>query len=205
MDRLSALTISLAVLAACDKSGSTEPPPSRVNGAKTTKAQGATVEAFCDVHATAADAKPFSWPALVEPAPAAASTWRWINIWATWCRPCTEEMPRLVKWKPKLEAAGKKVDLQFVSVDESASDVADFRKDLKDAPATNRLADSKAQEQWFTQLGLTGSPPIPIHVFVDPQQKIRCVRSGCVRDVDYPIVEKLLRVVSLRRRRTAAT
>jgi thiol-disulfide isomerase/thioredoxin len=191
MDRLPALIV-LAVLGSCEESKSSEPPPSRVNAAKTTKAQGATTDAFCDVRAGADSAKPFAWPALAEAAPPAVSTWRWINVWATWCKPCVEEMPRLAKWKPKLEAAGKKIELQFVSVDESADDVATFRKAHPDTPASHRLADSKAQETWFTQLGLTGSPPIPIHVFVDPQQRVRCVRAGGVRDQDYAAVEKLL-------------
>ncbi len=190
MDRLSAL-IALAALGSCEESKSGEPPPSRVNGAKTTKAQGATTDAFCDVRAGADTAKPFAWPSLAEAAPPAASGWRWINVWATWCKPCVEEMPRLAKWKPKLEAAGKKVDLQFVSVDESADDVGAFRKAHPDTPASLRLADSKTQETWFAQLGLTGST-IPIHVFVDPQGRVRCVRAGGVRDQDYGAIEKLL-------------
>lgn len=190
MDRLSAL-ISVLALVGCEES-KTEPPPSRVNGAKTTKAQGATVDAFCDVHGSASDAKPFAWPALAESPPPAAPSWRWLNIWATWCKPCVEEMPRLVKWKSKLERAGRKIDLAFVSVDEGAADIAKFKQDHPDAPSSMRLADSKTMEQWFTQLGLTGGAPIPIHVFLDPQNRIRCVRAGGVRDQDYGIVEKLL-------------
>jgi thiol-disulfide isomerase/thioredoxin len=110
MDRLPALAIALA-LVSCDEGKSGEPPPSRVNAAKTTKGQGTTVESFCDVYASGDKAKPFAWPKLAEssPWPTSSNTWRWINVWATWCKPCVEEIPRLVKWRDKL----KTFDLAF--------------------------------------------------------------------------------------------
>jgi thiol-disulfide isomerase/thioredoxin len=185
MDRLSAL-ICLALLG-CEDSRPSGDPPSRVNAAKTTQQKGTSVESFCDVHATADKAAKLAWPALAEPAPKPATTWRWINVWATWCKPCIEEMPRLAAWKKKLGN-----DLVFVSVDESADEIAGFKKSHPETPDSLRLADAKSQEAWFAQLGLQGAPPIPIHVFVDPQQRVRCVRAGGVRDQDYAIIEKLL-------------
>jgi hypothetical protein len=55
-----------------------------------------------------------------------------------------------------------------------------------------RLTDEKAQEAWFAQLGLNAGTPIPVHIFVDAKQRVRCVRAGGVRDKDLAIVEKLL-------------
>ncbi|HEU0030684.1 MAG TPA: TlpA disulfide reductase family protein [Kofleriaceae bacterium] len=197
MDRLPALIrVALGTLAlACavggceDKKASSEPPPSRVNAAKVTANQGATTEAFCDVYAKAADAKPLAWPALASGAPpAAAKTWRWINVWATWCKPCVEEMPRLAKWRDKLG-----IDLAFVSVDDSDDAIAAFRKEHPGTPASLRIADTKAQEAWIAQLGLPGAPPIPIHIIVDDQSRVRCVRAGGVLESDYAIIEKLIR------------
>jgi thiol-disulfide isomerase/thioredoxin len=200
MDRLSTLSLWLAIAAVfavvgcddrADKSGGD--PPSRVNGAKTNTRQTATTEAFCDVHPTAGRSLPLQWPALAAgAAPPASSSWRWINVWATWCKPCIEEMPRLQKWRAKLAASGHSLDLAFISVDESDDDIAAFRKLHPDTPASLRIADSKTQEAWFAQLGLTGSPPIPIHVFVDPQNRIRCARAGGVRDQEFSVVERLL-------------
>ena len=190
MDRLSALII-VAALAACEDKPSGGEPVSRVNAAKTTQKKAETVESFCDVYSPPDKARPMPWPAMTEAAPKASSGWRWVNIWATWCKPCVEEMPRLVSWQAKLGGPSK-LELSFISVDESADDIAAFRKSHPDTPATLRLADSKAQEPWFAQLGLQGAPPIPIHVFVDSQQRVRCVRAGGVRDQDYPIIEKLL-------------
>jgi hypothetical protein len=46
---------------------------------------------------------------------------------------------------------------------------------------------------WFQQLGIPGDPPpIPMHVFLDSQQRVRCVRAGGVTDGDLAIIEKLL-------------
>jgi thiol-disulfide isomerase/thioredoxin len=188
MDRLPAVIAALA-LVACEDPPAGE-PTSRVNAGKATAQKGATVEAFCDVYTPAAKAQPLAWPALTTAAPAPASSWRWINVWASWCKPCIEEMPRLQKWRTKL-SVGRTIDLAFVSVDESEADLAAHRKDHADTPPTLRLADSKQQEAWYDQLGLK-SPTIPIHIFVDPANRVRCVRSGGVREQDYAIVEKLL-------------
>lgn len=192
MDRLSALTLGFLGLAfaACE-SKSNEPPPSRVNAAKTTKTQGTTIESFCDVHATADTARQLAWPKLGEAAPAPASTWRWINIWATWCKPCTKELPLLVQWRDKLRSTTP-FDLVFVSIDESNDDLETFKKTQPSTPPTLRIADTKIWEAWFVHLGLTAGTPIPIHVFVDPKQRVRCVRAGAVREQELPIVEKLL-------------
>ncbi len=185
MDRLSAVIV-LVALTGCEEKSPGGDPPSRVNGAKTTPRKGATVEAFCD-YAPPETAKPIVWPGMDGPAPASSTGWRWLNIWATWCKPCVEEMPRLVKWQSKLG----KLDLTFVSVDESADDIAEHKKRHPDMPATLRLSDSKASETWFRQLG-AGEATLPLHIFIDAQGRIRCVRSGSVTDGDLPMVEKLL-------------
>ena len=192
MDRLSAvidrLALVLVLLAAvgCEEKPTGGEPPSRVNGAKTTKRQGATVEAFCDVYTPPESAKPMPWPAMTDAAPKASTGWRWVNIWATWCKPCVDEMPRIAKWKTKLG-----VDVTFVSVDESADDITTHKQAHPDMPATLRLADAKTQDTWLHQLGVS-DPRLPIHVFVDAQQRVRCIRSGSVNDGDLAIVEKLL-------------
>lgn len=191
MDRLSALICVLA-LAGCEDKAPGGEPAGRVNGAKTTQHQGATTDAFCDVRPAAAAAAPLVWPALTGAAPAPAKTWRWINAWATWCHPCVEEMPRIAKWQGRLAAGGHPVELQFVSVDESDAVVAEFRKANAAIPPTLRLAAPDKVNDWLHQLGLQGEPPIPVHIFVDPQNRVRCVRAGSIGDADYAVVAKLL-------------
>ena len=204
MDRLSALTsITLAAAAAalaggagCENMQQTqaEDPPSRVNAAKTGAQKGASVAAFCDVQFPAGKGPLVQWPALAAGAgaPAPPAAWRWINVWATWCKPCVEEMPRLRAWQEKRTGGGTPYDLVFVSVDESDAEVAEFRKAHPDAPPTLRLADPAKMGAWFRDLGFTGDPPIPIHVFADATNRVRCARAGGVRETDRPAVEKLL-------------
>jgi len=197
MDRLSALIILVLLVAACEDTSKRggDQPSSRVNAAKTGARQAATSAAFCDVHATTDDkATTFRWPAMANgvPTPAASAGWRWVNVWATWCEPCIEEMPRLLAWRDKLAAGGRKVELAFVSIDESDDAVTAFRKLHPEIPASTRIADPSTGSAWFRELGLAGDPSIPIHVFVSPAGRVRCVRASGVREQDFGVVEKLL-------------
>jgi thiol-disulfide isomerase/thioredoxin len=191
MDRLSALIVLACVLGVgCDQGQDAKPLPSRSESGKVGSAQGATTEAFCDFHKTDDSGPLFQVPAVgeVKVTGPAKGNWMWLNVWATWCKPCVEEMPRIASWQKKLPH----VDLAFVSIDESDADVAAFQQAHADAPRTARLADSKTQSDWFKQLGLDGNPPIPIHVFVSPTGHVRCARAGGVREQDYAVIQKLL-------------
>jgi thiol-disulfide isomerase/thioredoxin len=188
MDRLSALIL---VLAACGNSSDPAgDPPARTNGSKVAAHQVASTDAFCDQHAKEAAAPTFAWPELAGTAPPATKDWRWVNVWATWCKPCIEEMPRLQKWRDKLAAAGTQVDLAFVSIDETDEDVTAFRKLHPDAPPSTRIAAKDKGTAWLKSLGLD-SAAIPIHVFVSPSGHVRCARAGGVREQDYAVVGQL--------------
>jgi len=190
MDRLSAVILVAALAGACEGSHDDAPRPARAETGKVGSAQGATTDAFCDFHKRDDSGPLFSVPPVGEVKVLGPQNgrWLWLNIWATWCKPCVEEMPRLASWQKKLPH----VDLEFVSVDESDADVAAFQHAHPDAPRSARLADDKAQTDWFKQLGLDGNPPIPINVFVSPTGHVRCARAGGIRERDYEMVEKLL-------------
>jgi thiol-disulfide isomerase/thioredoxin len=193
MDRLSTLAIALALplaLGSCDSKK--EEPQSRVN---TTKVAQKTVDtaAFCDVQFPGTTGPKLTVPKLVGgELPPAAGTWQWINVWATWCKPCVEEMPRLAQWREKLGAAGKPYELSFVSVDEDEADLVAFKKDHPSTPASPRLAEPAKQADWYVSVGLDGGAPVPIHIFVEPTGHVRCARAGGVREQDYAAIEKLL-------------
>jgi thiol-disulfide isomerase/thioredoxin len=184
MDRLPTL-IALVALVGCDAKEKGEPPASRTNGAKVAEKK-TDVAAFCDKLHDREKAPAFQTPALASGELAKAAKWRWINVWATWCKPCVEEMPRLVKWQKTMP-----FDLQFVSVDESDEVIASYRKLHPEIPETVRLAKPDAQGAWFGELGLDAAAPIPVHIFVDPSNHVRCVRAGGVREQDLPMVEAL--------------
>jgi thiol-disulfide isomerase/thioredoxin len=168
-------------------------PPSRTNSARTQAGQTASVEAFCDVHGSDAKGAAFGWPEIATgSAPAAqTSTWRWVNLWATWCKPCIEEMPRLVSWRTRLAASGRPVELTFLSVDESQADVDEFRKSRPELPLALRISDADKRAAWLEELGM-GDSAIPIHLFVSPANRLRCGRAGELRDKDFAMVDKLL-------------
>ena len=196
MDRLSALIAIALACGACEdkKPEPSGEAPSRVNGAKVGSAQKASTVAFCDVHHTDDSGPALQIPPVGEvkiPATAKGS-WTWLNIWATWCKPCIDEMPRIARWHDKLGAAGKHVDLAFVSIDEADADITAFEKLHPGTPPSARLADLKTQGAWFKQLGLDDGSPIPIHVFVSPTGHIRCARAGGIREQDYAAIELLL-------------
>lgn len=201
----SILTIvgSLALATGCpavsgsDGGNTFESPPARRGDAVIAPPAPATdpkaVESFCDAHFTAADAKPFSWPVLAENAAAPTTgAWRWINVWATWCKPCVAEMPMIVGWQGKLRADGVKADLTLFSVDDGAGKVARFQEQHPDLPVGLRIADVKQLESWLGSVGLDASVAIPLNFFVDPEGRTRCVRSGQISDTDYAAIKRVL-------------
>jgi thiol-disulfide isomerase/thioredoxin len=198
MDRLpaviSAVVAAVAlVAAACDSKSDPGAPPPRTNGAKVSATQGATTDAFCDVHAADDRGPAFHWPELAagSTAPGAPAGWRWVNVWATWCKPCIAEMPRLTRWRDKLVAAGRRIELTFISVDDSDDEIAAFRRDHPDAPASIRVAGADQRAAWLKALKLNDGA-IPIHLFVSPANRLRCARAGEVREQEFGVVDKLL-------------
>jgi thiol-disulfide isomerase/thioredoxin len=187
MDRLSALAIvALVAPISCDSGEKQTPPPSRAETGKVGSGQAASTDAFCDFHKRDDSGPLFSAPPVgeVKLLGPQNSHWLWINVWATWCHPCVEEMPRITSWQKKLP----NVDLEFISIDDTDDAIAKFDH----APHTARIADPKAQDSWFKQLGLDAGAPIPINVFVSPTGHVRCARAGSIREQDYAAIEKLL-------------
>lgn len=188
MDRLSALIACVALLA-CDAGKKDSPSAGRTDTTKVAQ-KAVDTEAFCDVRFAGATGPTFTLPALTGGTIApTAPTWRWINIWATWCKPCVEEMPRLAAWREKL---GAKYELAFIAIDDNDADIAAFRKDHPNTPESPRLADPNKQAEWLVSLGLDGGAPVPIHVFVEPHGHVRCARAGGVREQDFAAIQKLL-------------
>ena len=188
MDRLPALIAAAVLLLACDNKQD-QPMPGRADTTKVAK-KNVSTEAFCDVQFAGTSGPKFTLPKLVGGTLAeSAPTWRWINVWATWCKPCVEEIPRLAKWR---EEAGGKYELAFISADEDEADLVEFRKAQPNTPASPRLAEPAKQADWYVSLGLDGGATLPIHIFVAPSGHVRCARTGGVRDTDRAAVDKVL-------------
>jgi len=202
MDRLHAVGIALLFAAGCKKEGGeekgkpVEEETGRVNAVETVQKKAVSTEEFCDVlPKTAGDAKPVLLPPLAGgQAPPAASGWRWINVWATWCHPCIEEMPLLAAWQKQLAGEGLAFELLFISADDSDAEIEAWRKQHPQTPASLRIDKPEtALPTWLGAIGIGENAPIPVHLLVDPAGKVRCVRAGQVKDSDLPAIRSLLK------------
>jgi thiol-disulfide isomerase/thioredoxin len=186
MDRLSTLSFAAAALLlswGCADDTPKGAPPSRVN-AVAAVAEKVDLESFCDVRGD----KAFAYPDLAaRPPAAAAGRWRWINLWATWCKPCIVELPLVTQWTRQLDA-----DLVLISFDVDDASVAAFQKEHAEVTGSLRVADLDRAKTWLTTLGLDSGAPIPIHIFVDPSNTTRCIRAGAINRTDHDTVKALL-------------
>jgi thiol-disulfide isomerase/thioredoxin len=197
MDRLH-LVIAAALLfgMACDdkpkKDDTPATTPSRVNAVVAKKQAAEAPADFCDVyHADASAAAKFEYPELTADPPASGAGWRWVNVWATWCKPCVEEMPRLATWETALKGDGLG-GIVFLSADDSDEIVTKFRAEHSEVPESVRMTSADALQPWLNGLGLQGSPSLPVHIFVDGSGAARCVRMGGVTDNDRGAVERVI-------------
>jgi thiol-disulfide isomerase/thioredoxin len=177
-------------------------PPERFAGVKKTEAkQPAAGAAFCDKRYSVAAQKytppavrPLPGAASVETASATEKRWTWVNLWATWCQPCVEEMPLLGRWRDGFSRDGVAVAFELLSVDSDGA-----AKELgtwltKQLPGPIKWVRSeKDTEALLASLGVNKDASIPIHALVDPAGWIRCVRVGAVGEQDYGAVRELLR------------
>jgi len=119
----------------------------------------------------------------------------WVNLWATWCKPCLREMPLLLKWRDELRKDGVEVDIVFLSIDEDVEALDRFLFARKDIPAASvaRVASQADYEQWVKAYVKDPSTPIPIHLLGSADGNLRCIRSGSLREGDYPAAKSALR------------
>ena len=99
----------------------------------------------------------------------------------------------LVEWQKKMKEEGASFELRFLSVDARAEDVERYRKAHPDLPLDLRVKDFAAVAPWLAQLDLDSATSIPIHFFLDGDQKLRCTRIGSVGSADYGRVKQLVR------------
>lgn len=203
MDRLSTVKVAagrglacaLLLGAGCDgKDGSAGAPGrSRVEAVQAAAPTAVDPKAFCEVWHEAEAAPALALPALRSPAPAkgASTRSRWINVWATWCKPCIEELPRLAQWQGEL---GSKADFElwFLSADGDPEAVEAFAKAHPEVAGSLELQDASALQPWAEQLGVPGQAVLPIHVFVDGKDRVRCIRTAGVGPDDRAAIEQLL-------------
>ena len=189
------VALAAAVLcASCEDSSAATPPPAASGRVVAVAASGkqATESDLCDVLKPGPDAPTFSFPPLDGAAPPQSSSYRWINLWATWCPPCIEELPLITRWRDELNKAGSRVELLLMSVDQEASAITAFRDTHPEVGGSLHVSDVSQLQTWLPTIGLDSGAPLPIHVLVDPQGKVRCARTGALHESDFPLLKKLV-------------
>jgi thiol-disulfide isomerase/thioredoxin len=120
--------------------------------------------------------------------------WTWVNLWATWCTPCVEEMELLGRWRDGFSRDGTQVSFEFISIDEDAErekDLVAWRS--KGLPGPIRwLRSERDLGPLLDSLGVERGAMIPIHALVDASGWLRCVRVGAIHEQDYAAVKGFL-------------
>lgn len=129
-----------------------------------------------------------------EPPPAmpvGKSGWTWVNLWAAWCAPCKQEMPRLLSWRKQL--AGH-MQILFVSMDDDERQLHGF---LDGQPSSGMrstywLPDGKKREDFLKDAHIDEDTALPVQILVDPKGQVRCVVHGAIEDSDLAQVRKIV-------------
>ena len=191
--------------AGCDEPTPTGPPPARFDTVKpaasatTTGAYDKAASAFCELQFPAAEgARAFPAPperpvpGLAAAAAPTKGAWRWVNLWATWCHPCVDEMGLLARWEKSLHADGVAVDLELWSVDDDEPALTGFLQSHKPPGSVRWLRSAADLGPVLESLGTDRNSAIPVHALVDSSNHLRCVRVGSVHDEDYAAIKALL-------------
>lgn len=116
-----------------------------------------------------------------------SSRYTWINFWAAWCVPCKEEIPRLLDWEKKLNAAGISFRVVFVSLDDDERQLMAFLAQQPNAGLRRSywLEEGTPRTDWLNKVSLKPGMELPAHLIVDASAKARCKIQGAIEDSDY--------------------
>jgi thiol-disulfide isomerase/thioredoxin len=179
-------------------------PTERFAGVRKAAASAAAPSAFCERSYPAGGEGARRWVAPpLRPLPGADATggaaagtgpgWTWVNLWATWCAPCVEEMELLGRWREGFSRDGAAVAFELVCIDET-----DAEKELaawrgRSLPGPIRwLRSERDLAPLLDALGVERDAMIPVHALVDAAGWLRCVRVGAIHEQDYAAVKALV-------------
>jgi thiol-disulfide isomerase/thioredoxin len=199
------LAAGLVLASGCRDAAQPEEPgaaPERFAAVRKQAGAPATAErAFCERTYPAGGEGARRWvapperplPGAASPRAAGASGWTWVNLWATWCTPCVEELGLLARWRDGFARDGLHVGFELVSIDdlERERDLVAWR--AKGLPGPIRwLRSEQDLAPLLDSLGVERGAMIPIHALVDGSGWLRCVRVGAIHEQDYAAVKAVL-------------
>ena len=115
--------------------------------------------------------------------------WVMVHFWASWCRPCRKEMPKIQTMSKKL--VPKYLELILVNTAENEDRVFDFLPFVAPDLKTLLDKDGKVTAAW-------GPRGLPSSFIVDPRGRLQYVAVGD-RDWDTPEYMNFLRSLSKKR------
>lgn len=193
---------ALALVTGCEEEKPSGPPPGRFAAVKKDdSAVKSASRTFCEQtypkegDGARAFVTPPERPLPAKPKGAVASSstgWRWVNLWATWCRPCTDEMPLLGRWRDTLANDGIDLSLELWSIDEEEAALKEWLEQKPMPGAVRWLKDEASLGPTLESFGVDKNSAIPIHLFVDARDQIRCVRVGAVHEGDFGAIKTIL-------------
>ncbi len=198
-----ALALAGLALTGCPSKepAATPKPTSRTAAVRPKKKAGPVNDTggFCEVTWPAGE-RAFEWPperalpdGQVPSRDLAKDRWTWVNVWATWCTPCIEEMGLMARWTRGLAKDGKPIDLQLLTIDKETETEKLKARMSKGLPGPVRWIRSEADWEGFLDLlGVDRTSAIPIHALVDPAGHLRCVRVGAISGQDYAAVKAII-------------
>lgn len=189
----------VAGLAACPATDKAPAPNTRYQAVKAARTDKAPPERWCDLEFAAGTGArlvlPPATPARKPVVSLTAGRWVWLNMWATWCKPCLREMPILLDWRDRLGQAGVALDVWFLSLDDDAAELAKLlaaHPEVAPAPSL-RVSSPGDFAKWAGTYLFDAAAPIPVHVLTAPDGRIRCIHNGSINEADYANVAAWLR------------
>jgi thiol-disulfide isomerase/thioredoxin len=190
----------IVLLPACpNEQAQQEPARTRVDAVTSDKPKTSAKE-WCDVYFETAAAPQLELPAMVpvasevKPITLPSDRWVWLNLWATWCKPCLRELPLVLGFGRHLQSDGMALDNWFISLDDNPDDVTEYLSRYpefgKDHSYRVRKPDRIAE--WLQRYRLPANTSIPVSMLIMPRGKVRCIRTGSIHEGDYALIKSVL-------------
>jgi thiol-disulfide isomerase/thioredoxin len=149
-------------------------------------------QAWCNVE-SAARGHGLSLPpgdqVLAASGPTAAAPPGWVVVWASWCKPCEAEWPRIERALAALGQKGIAVRLTLLSIDTEADALAGYLRRHPGLRASGaailRVRSADAFEAWARALGLSSAESgLPFHLLTASDGRVTCAHAGPLLDHD---------------------
>jgi thiol-disulfide isomerase/thioredoxin len=198
--RLLILLSCIAFFAACpSEQKPKEPVRARVEAITSDKPKTSAKD-WCDVYYPADAAPRLELPPMVpvasevKPMALPSDHWVWLNLWATWCKPCLRELPLVLGFGRQLQNDGMALENWFVSLDDNPDDVTEYVSRYPEFSLKHSYRVQKPDliAEWLQRYRLPADTSIPVSMLIMPGRKVRCIRTGSIHEGDYALIRSVL-------------